>query len=135
MPPRFIPILGRLRQDIAAGLSRESIEVACRQVDYRWLRRVVDLATTRYRFLLLVLHGNTACRPVVHFGGWTFTDSAYGLARGRLPRPCKTGSSSGRRYTKLGRVGVNFASGVARSGDEVSATRRAECTSEGGLCG
>ncbi len=85
MPPRIIPILDRLRQDIAAGLSRETIEEACRQAKHRWRNRVLDPATTIYLFLLQVLHGNTACRHVVHFGAWTFTDSAYCLARKRLP--------------------------------------------------
>jgi hypothetical protein len=85
MPPRIIPILDRLRQDIAAGLTQETIEQACRQCGYSWRRRVLDPATTTYLFLLQVLHGNTACRHVVHFGGWTFTDSAYCQARKRLP--------------------------------------------------
>jgi len=85
MPPRIIPVLARLRQDIAAGLSREMIEEACRQVKHRWRQRVLDPATTIYLFLLQVLHGNTACRHVVHFGGWTFTDTAYCMARKRLP--------------------------------------------------
>ncbi len=35
MPPRIIPILDRLRQDIAAGLSRETIEAACRRAGHR----------------------------------------------------------------------------------------------------
>lgn len=85
MPPRIIPILDRLRQEIAAGLSRETIEEACRQAKHRWRERVLDPATTIYLFLLQVLHGNTACQHVVHFGGWTFTDSAYCQARKRLP--------------------------------------------------
>jgi hypothetical protein len=85
MPPRIIPILDRLRQDIAAGLSRQTIEEACRQANHHWRQRVLDPATTIYLFLLQVLHGNTACQHVVHFGGWTFTDSAYCQARKRLP--------------------------------------------------
>jgi hypothetical protein len=85
MPPRIITILDRLRQDIAAGLSRETIAEACRQAEHRWRNRVLDPATTIYLFLLQVLHGNTACQHVVHFGGWTFTDSAYCQARKRLP--------------------------------------------------
>ena len=85
MPPRIIPILGRLRQDIAAGLSRQTIEEACRRAGHRWRQRVLDPATTIYLFLLQVLHGNTACQHVVHFGGWSFTDSAYCQARKRLP--------------------------------------------------
>lgn len=85
MPPRIIPILDRLRQDIAAGLSRETIEEACRQLHHPWRKRLLDPATTIYLFLLQVLHGNTACRHVVHFGGWAFSDSAYCQARKRLP--------------------------------------------------
>src|SRR3954462_9307025 len=85
MPPRIIPILGRLRQDIAADLTKETIEQACRQVKYSWRKRILDPATTIYLFLLQVLHGNTACTHVVHFGNWSFTDSAYCQARKRLP--------------------------------------------------
>jgi hypothetical protein len=85
MPPRIIPILGRLRQDIAADLAKETIEQACRQVKYSWRKRILDPATTIYLFLLQVLHGNTACTHVVHFGNWSFTDSAYCQARKRLP--------------------------------------------------
>jgi hypothetical protein len=85
MPPRIIPILARLRQDIAAGLSKETIERGCLQVKHTWKKRTLDPATTIYLFLLQVLHGNTACQHVVHFGQWAFTDSAYCLARKRLP--------------------------------------------------
>ncbi len=85
MPPRIIPILNRLRQDIAAGLSPETIAEACRQAHHSWRKRILDPATTIYLFLLQVLHGNTACRHVVHFGGWSFSDSAYCQARKRLP--------------------------------------------------
>jgi hypothetical protein len=85
MPPRIIPILGRLRQDIAAGLSKETIEEACRQGKHPWRKRILDPATTVDLFLLQVLHGNTACQHVVHFGQWSFSDSAYCQARKRLP--------------------------------------------------
>lgn len=85
MPPRIIPILDRVRQDLAEVLSRQAIEQACQAAQYRWRRRVLDPATTIYLFLLQVLHGNTACRHVVQFGSWSFTDVAYCLARKRLP--------------------------------------------------
>ncbi len=85
MPPRIIPILGRPRQDIAASVAPETIEEACRQVNYSWRSRILDPSTTIYLFLLQVLHGDTACQHVVHFGGWAFTDSAYCQARKRLP--------------------------------------------------
>ncbi len=48
-------------------------------------QRILDPATTLYLFLLQVLHGNTACRHVVHCGGWSFSESAYCQARKRLP--------------------------------------------------
>jgi hypothetical protein len=85
MPPRIVPILHRLRQDIAADLTQETIEEACRQTNYSWRKRLLDPATTIYLFLLQILHGNTACQHVVHFGGWSFSDSAYCQARKRLP--------------------------------------------------
>jgi hypothetical protein len=85
MPPRIIPILGRLRQDISACLSKETIEEACHQAKYSWRKRILDPTTTIYLFLLQVLHGNTACQHVVHFGVWSFSVSAYCQARKRLP--------------------------------------------------
>lgn len=85
MPPRIIPILGRLRQDISACLSKETIEEACHQAKYSWRKRILDPTTTIYVFLLQVLHGNTACQHVVHFGVWSFSVSAYCQARKRLP--------------------------------------------------
>jgi hypothetical protein len=85
MSPRIIPILARLRQDITAALSKEAIEEACRQENYSWRKRLLDPSTTVYLFLLQVLHGNTACQHVVHFGCWKFSVSAYCQARKRLP--------------------------------------------------
>src|SRR3954453_17491623 len=85
MPPRFATILRRLRQDLAAGLSPHAITDACEAVGHRWRDGVLNPVTTVYLFLLQVLHGNTACQHVVHFGGWTFSASAYCQARQRLP--------------------------------------------------
>src|SRR3954451_23478998 len=85
MPDRIFSLLARLRQDLAAALSPEAIEAAARGAGHSWRQRVLDPVATIYLFLLQVLHGNTACRHVVHFGGWSFTDSAYCQARKRLP--------------------------------------------------
>jgi hypothetical protein len=85
MPPRILPILDRLRQDQSAHLAPEAIKEACRRQGYTWRQRLLDPVTTIYLFLLQILHGNTACRHVVHFGCWTFSDSAYCQARKRLP--------------------------------------------------
>lgn len=85
MPPRIATILDRLRQDVPACLSPEAVTAACRAVGHSWKDGVLNPVMTVYLFLLQVLHGNTACQHVVHFGGWTFTDSAYCQARKRLP--------------------------------------------------
>jgi len=85
MPPRIIPVLDRLRQDVSAALAPEAIERECRRAGHSWRERLLGPATTVYLFLLQVLHGNTACRHVVHFGEWSFSDAAYCQARKRLP--------------------------------------------------
>ncbi len=85
MPHRIVTILGRLRQDLAACLTPQAIETTARQAGHSWRKRVLDPVTTIYLFLMQVLHGNTATQHVVHFGDWTFTDSAYCQARERLP--------------------------------------------------
>jgi len=85
MPPRILPILDRLRRDQSAHLAPEAIRDACCHEGYTWRQRLLDPVTTVSLFLLQILHGNTACRHVVHFGCWTFTDSAYCQARKRLP--------------------------------------------------
>jgi hypothetical protein len=85
MPPRIIPVLDRLKQAPTECLTPEAIEAACRQEHYRWRERLLGPVTTIYLFLLQILHGNTACQHVVHFGVWTFTSNAYCQARKRLP--------------------------------------------------
>lgn len=85
MPPRFATTLGRLRQDLAGCLSPDAVRAACRAAGHHWRDRVLDPVSTVYLFLMQVLHGNTACQHVVHFGGWSFTASAYCQARRRLP--------------------------------------------------
>ena len=85
MPLRIVTILGRLQQDLADELSPDAIEQACKQEKYSWRKRLLDPVTTVYLFLLQILHGNTACSHVVHFGRWNFTDTAYCAARKRLP--------------------------------------------------
>jgi hypothetical protein len=84
MPPRILPILERLRQDHSELLTPTAIEDACRQEGHSWRKRLLGPVTTVYLFLLQVLHGDTACQHVVHFGQWTFSDSAYCQARKRL---------------------------------------------------
>jgi hypothetical protein len=85
MPPRIIAILARLRQDLAACLGPEAIRQACRDEGQRWRERRLGPVATVCLFILQVLHGNTACQHVVHFGRWAASASAYCQARKRLP--------------------------------------------------
>jgi hypothetical protein len=85
VPPRIVIILDRLKQDLAANLSPDSIKDACKQEKYSWRNRLLNPVTTIYLFILQVLHGNTSCQHTVHFGLWKFTASAYCAARKRLP--------------------------------------------------
>jgi len=85
MAPRILPILDRLRKAQSAHLAPEAIKEACRREGYARRERLLGPVATVYLFLLQVLHGNTACQYVVHFGGRTFSDSASCQARKRLP--------------------------------------------------
>ena len=69
MPDRIFPILARLRQDLPGCLAAEAIEDACRRANHSWRNRALGPVATVHLFLLQVLHGNTACQHVVHFGG------------------------------------------------------------------
>ena len=85
MPTPIMSVLTRLRQDLASSLSRETILSACRQAGYSWRTRKLDPVATVWYFLLQILHGNTACRHVVHFGNHAFSAEAFCQARQRLP--------------------------------------------------
>ena len=85
MPTPIMPVLARLRQDLASRLSPEAIRSACRQANYSWRNRKLDPVATVSLFLLQILNGNTACQHVVHFGNWAFSAVAYCQARKRLP--------------------------------------------------
>jgi hypothetical protein len=86
VPLRIVTILGRrLKQDLADEISPDAIKQACEEEKYTWRQRALDPVTTVYLFILQILHGNTACSHVVHFGRRNFTDTAYCAARKRLP--------------------------------------------------
>lgn len=85
MPAAILAVLARLGQDLAACLAPEAIRDACREEEYRWRDRVLDPVATVGYGLVRVLQRNAACRHLVHFGGSTFSASAYCQARKRLP--------------------------------------------------
>lgn len=85
MPPRIFAIRDRLRQDVAAVLSPESIEAACEKAGYHWRERKLGPVETISLFLLQILLENTSCQHIARLGGREFTDQAYCKARSRLP--------------------------------------------------
>jgi hypothetical protein len=85
VPLRIVTVLGRLKHDLADELSSDAIKQACKEEKYSWRQRALDPVTTVYLFILPILHGNTACSHVVHFGQGNFTDTASCAARQRLP--------------------------------------------------
>jgi hypothetical protein len=86
MVSRIVSLLERFRQDWTAHLSAEAIRNACRRAGHVWRERTLDPVTTIHLFLLQVLHGNTPCGNLPHLSGLTFTETAYGKARARIPR-------------------------------------------------
>lgn len=75
----------RIKQNVAAALSEQAIEQACRQVNHHWRNRELGPAKTIWAFLLQVLHGNTACQHVVRIARLTCSATAYCRARARIP--------------------------------------------------
>jgi hypothetical protein len=85
MCPNIARAIERIKQNVAAVLSAESIEQACRQVGHQWRQRDLGPAQTIWAFLLQVLHGNTAGNHVLRLARLCCTDAAYCNARKRLP--------------------------------------------------
>jgi hypothetical protein len=75
----------RIKRNVAAAISEEAIEQACRQAKHSWRKRELSPAQTIWAFLLQVLHGNTACRHVLWLAQLTCSATAYCRARGRIP--------------------------------------------------
>lgn len=78
-------VLTHIRADLAQGLDAPTILALCREAGYQWRPRLLDPVTTVHRFILQILHGNTACSHLPHLAGQRFTASAYCQARTRLP--------------------------------------------------
>jgi len=77
--------LERIKHNVVAVLSAESIEQACDDANYSWRQRELGPTQTIWAFLLQVLHGNTACEHVVRIARLTATATAYCQARARIP--------------------------------------------------
>jgi len=86
MVPSVTTVLQRFKTEWAAQLQPEAISAACEAVGYTaWRDRLLNPVITVQLFLLQILHGNTACRPLPHLAGFSCSASAYCQARAKLP--------------------------------------------------
>ena len=86
MHHRIDTILRRLRQDVADRLQPQSLQAVCRSLGHTWRRSTLEPAALIHWFVVQVFHGNTSLEHVSLLAGRSFTGSAYGQARSRLPR-------------------------------------------------
>lgn len=77
--------LRRIQRDLAQFLDPEQIDAVCREVGYRFRRRILDPVTTIHLFLLQILHGNVAIARLHDFADRVFSEASYCNARSRLP--------------------------------------------------
>ena len=86
MVPSVMTVLQRFKTDWAAQLQPEAIHAAWEAVGYTaWRDRLLNPVITVQWFLLQILHGKTACRPLPHLAGFYFSASASCQARAKLP--------------------------------------------------
>ena len=81
----IVEAVARIKRNVAALLTAESIVAACRETGHRWRERELGPAATVWAFLLQVLHGNTSCAHVVRLAQLRCSAEAYCAARARLP--------------------------------------------------
>lgn len=77
--------LRRIQKDVAQVLDPDAIVDICKEVGYRFRRRVLDPVTTVHLFVIQVLNGNFAIGRLKDFTDVIFSEAAYCKARCRLP--------------------------------------------------
>lgn len=77
--------LARIKGDVRAFVTDESIGRAARDAGHRWRERVLGPVETVHLFVLQVIHCNTAIRHLRHLAGRAVNAAAYCEARKRLP--------------------------------------------------
>ncbi|MHC4430101.1 MAG: transposase [Planctomycetota bacterium] len=74
-----------IKRDLRAIIAPSLILTRCRAAGHAWRDRTLGPVETLYLFVAQILHGNTSCAHVRHFGDFAFARSAYCQARKRLP--------------------------------------------------
>jgi hypothetical protein len=85
MSNRVSAALRRIQEDLVEVLDPEQITEVCREVGYRFRRRVLDPTTTIHLFVTQILNGNFAVARLQEFTDKDFSEAAYCNARYRLP--------------------------------------------------
>jgi len=77
-------VLDRIKQNPSCLLDHLPIRQVCRELQLQWRDRCLDPATTTALFIKQIIHGNSSCAQVRHWGDRTFSAQAYCKARMRL---------------------------------------------------
>jgi hypothetical protein len=78
-------ILDQIKQDPSRLVDHLPIHRVCLELGLDWRDRCLDPATTTVLFIKQIIHGNSSCAQVRHWGNRTFSAQAYCQARMRLP--------------------------------------------------
>jgi hypothetical protein len=82
---RLISVLGRIRENLTKHLDEKAINAACRAENYSWRDRLFNPTNTIHTFITQVVHCNTALSDLPRVTHESFSGSAFGKARKRLP--------------------------------------------------
>jgi Transposase DDE domain len=82
---QVLAALRRVQNEVAQVLAPTQILEVCREVGYRFRRRLLDPVTTIHLFVIQILNGNFAIARLKDFTQCLFTEAAYCKARCRLP--------------------------------------------------
>jgi len=82
---RISAALRRIQEDLTNVLHSEEIAAVCREVGYRFRKRILDPVTTIHLFVIQILNGNFAVARLKEFTDKEYSEAAYCNARGRLP--------------------------------------------------
>jgi Transposase DDE domain len=85
MSTRINAALRRIQGELAHVLDAGQITEVCREVGYRFRKRILDPVTTIHLFVTQILHGNFAVARLEEYTDKDFSEAAYCNARGRLP--------------------------------------------------
>jgi hypothetical protein len=86
MLPNLCRVLAQFKVQAPEKLgSDEELTELCRALGMKWRKRLLTPIVTLRLFFLQILHGNVGFDALPHLAGFSFSGSAYCMARQRLP--------------------------------------------------